>query len=117
MMGTRLYPRTKNEAALEKLAGVPAGTAEKLREMEARHKAARVGNTDPDLEYRQWCEIHNSALGDYSHFLLYGWGKFDGLGLAEGYAGSLTDLDKCRELLRRNGISADAALAEGLYWC
>lgn len=122
-MGTRLYPNTQDVAALEMLCGVAAGTAARRAAVELRHAgelAAATPAERSELEYAQWEEVNNDPdLGTYAAFLLYGWGKFDGRGIAEGYAGSLTDLDAVARLFTRNGIplDVDLALTEGVHWC
>ncbi len=121
-MGIRLYPNTTDVASLETLAGVPAGTAARLAAMEARHAAERADDLLPqeaDLGYYQWKEIQaDEDLGTYSHFLTFGWGKFDSFGLATGYGGELNDEGSIRALFRRNNINpALVPLCEGVHWC
>jgi hypothetical protein len=120
-MGTRLYPNTQDTASLEKLAGVAAGTAERLLATQARH-AEELKKVDRqfrnDFEYKQWCEIKDDEnMGGLDHFLTFGWGKFDGIGLAEDCSGHLTDPDAIARLFAANGITADIALCEGVHWC
>jgi len=121
-MGTRLYPNTTDRAALETLAGVPAGTHDRLDAMEKRHEAEKLAAADPrchDLGYRQYCERQDDGpIGTLDHFITFGWGKFrpvDGIG--EDYAGHEDDLERIAKLLRANGIGADVALTGGLHWC
>lgn len=126
-MGTRLYPNTRNVAALERLARVPAGTKARLEEMEARHKkelepfAGKAPWERQEIEYRQWCEKNDDeAIGTLDAFETFGWGKFRPCGLANGYAGSLDDLTDCAVVLRGNGINLtleELQLTEGLHWC
>jgi hypothetical protein len=123
IMGIRLYPNTKNPVALERIVGVPAGTAARLAEMEKRHAEEREGNTDPELGYRQYCE-KDGAIGEFDTFLTFGWGKFfDPLGVAPGYSGSLSDPEKIASLFGANGITPTTeldeyiALCEGVHWC
>lgn len=119
-MGVRLYPNTKNVASLEVLAGVPAGTAARLEEMEARHKKELAANPDNhyDLGYKHYCERHNDPhIGTYSDFLIFGWGKFRPIPETPGYAGSLSNVTAIEELFYINGIEADPMLCEGVHWC
>ncbi len=127
-MGVRLYPNTRNVRNLETLVGVPEGTAARLEEVEKRHaealaKASREERYE--LEYEQWKEKNDDpALGDYDHFLTFGWGKFDDPhGVAPDYSGSLTDPVKIALLFRANGIGPDLdklaafiELTEGVHW-
>ena len=120
-MGVRIYPNTINRVNLEKLAGVPAGTMDRLEAFQARHEAEKAGLPHAEryeLEYRQWQEINaDPSLGDMEAFLIYGWGKFAHVpGLSHGYAGSLDSVSQARILLQSNGINADAELTEGVHW-
>jgi hypothetical protein len=120
-MGVRLYPLTQDIATLERLAGVTAGTKKRLDEIQSRHAAERTAaGKDWDSQddgYRQWKEIKADVdLHVLDSFLTFGWGKFDGLGVATGYSGSLADLDQVALLFRANGIDADPALAGGVCW-
>ena len=84
-MGIRLHPKSEDPAVLEKLAGVPAGTHQRLKEREKKHKAdlkaLEDGTLDReispyDLEYDQYCEIEDDPeLCKMKNFLIYGWGK------------------------------------------
>lgn len=120
-MGIRLYPNTDNVAILEKLAGVKPGTAARLAEIETRHAAeieTAAHEERYDLGYKHWQEIDaDEDLGSYSHFMLYGWGKFDGAGIAIGECGSLNDLSEVATLFQRMGINADPAECQGVHWC
>jgi hypothetical protein len=66
-MGTRLYINTNDEAVIETLAGVPAGSIAKLKEIEK-----------PLTGYDRWAVVNDDpVLATISHYLTYGWGKFD----------------------------------------
>lgn len=129
-MGTRLYPRTRNVESLEKLAGVPAGTAARLDAMKLRHDKELEGLDRAqryEKEYAQYCERNDDKhVGDYDAFLTFGWGKFeDPCGVAPGYSGRLEDPAKVTQLFRANGIgpltkegmAQFVALCEGVFWC
>ena len=83
-MGTRLYPMTNDVASLEKLAGVPKGTARLLElyksaeDLYIQHN--EVGCIDPgerqQVEYDFHCMMHPD-LERYDNFMLFGYGKFD----------------------------------------
>jgi len=100
-MGTRLYPGTTDDGALEELAGVAAGTAARVRELETA-----AGSNDRFLDLLAGDE----AAGDYHHFLCFGWGKLREpvvqtlatLGLDTG-TGTASDIELAHELLRRQG--------------
>ena len=120
-MGTRLYPHTIDRIALETLAGVPAGTYDRLTALEARQQA-ELEAAKPDQRYflgdRHYCERNcDDALASLDAFLTFGWGKFrpvDDIG--HDYAGHETDLTRAAKLLRQNGINVDVALTGGLRW-
>jgi hypothetical protein len=117
-MGTRLYPNTTDRAALEVLAGVPAGTHARMDEMAKRHAEAKVDPFDQEAGYAQWKERNDDGpIGDLDAFLTFGWGKFrpvDGIG--EDCAGHEDNLDRAARLLRANGIGANVAMTGGLHW-
>ncbi len=121
-MGIRLYPNTKNVANLEILAGVPAGTAQKLTEIEARHPNRHGVNNWSAVEafYDELYLKENSDVNAYQHFLLNGWGKFDHCGIVDSFdvecCGSENDAQKIRMLFALNGINADVSLCEGISW-
>jgi hypothetical protein len=82
-MGTRLYPTTQNEAIIEILAGVPAGTHKALNDIliankEACEKAKNDGLSYEDIDqikYYQRQALGNSPEGRLDGFLIFGWGK------------------------------------------
>jgi len=122
-MGIRLYPVTRDRSKLEVLAGVPAGTYDRLDALKDRHtaeesvKRAQGTWSDYDDGYRHYCETREDAdLGTLDAFLTFGWGKFRDCGLATGCSGRLDDLIHCLVVLRHNGIHVDVALTEGLCW-
>jgi hypothetical protein len=83
-MGTRLYPTTQNEAIIEILAGVPAGTHKALTKIRLDNRAEveklqREGVNYGDIqeiEYRQWKSLQEIPEGHLDGFLTFGWGKF-----------------------------------------
>lgn len=138
-MGTRLYPLTRDAAALETLAGVPAGTMARLdaikapfaarsqarqEAFEAAPEGAAGDAVRSGLRYEErvdseaeWNAVNaDQDAGTLDGFLTFGWGKFNGVGLALDYAGHLDDLTACRRVLEANGIAADPALTGGLCW-
>lgn len=120
-MGIRLYPRTRDVATLEKLAGVPAGTAARLDEVKARHKEVEDKldrQAAFDVGYHHWCEINDDPhLGKYDNFLLYGWGKCGWPACqGENGFGHCDDVETIKEIFAYHGIVADPALTGGVYW-
>jgi hypothetical protein len=122
-MGVRLYPNTQDPAALETLAGVPAGTHARLSAVEAEF-APRL-NAAPDFFARNaiYDEKYNrvnddDAMGDLDNFLTFGWGRFQHVaGLSDGCVGRLDAPADAQRLLDHNGIEVNAALAGGVHWC
>ncbi len=122
-MATRLYPATQDRAALETLAGVPAGTFDRMEAMAKRHDEERKNATNwSDYEdgYRQWKERQDDGpIGELDAFLTFGWGRFrpvDSLGIGLDYAGNEPNLERAAILLAANNIRADVALTGGLCW-
>ena len=120
-MGVRLYPNTKNTRNLEILAGMPEGTHARLEALRASFQVDEAATffERQDRYEKLWNAVHeDDDLANLDGFLTFGWGKFDGIGLANGYAGSLTDLAHCAMVLRANGIDAThIRLMEGIHWC
>lgn len=120
-MGTRLYPKTRNIAILEKLAGVPAGTNEVLKELEAKRDSM-----DTKDYYDLLAKHPNADILD--GFCVFGWGKLNSeqwiiakelLGPDECWNGSLTNpVDVERMLAGKhcslNGVSIQEL--EGVCW-
>jgi hypothetical protein len=68
-MGTRLYVNTQDRAIIETLAGVPAGTFDRLDAINAKHY---------DDDYDRYCDIQDDPhLAALAHFDLFGFSKFD----------------------------------------
>lgn len=138
-MATRLYPATENTAVIERLAGVPAGTAERWAALEdARQKAKKAlhatvppgGPVSMDVHAKShmideafYEEVFNdSAISKYNHFTLFGWGRFHCPRLVNEqkgnlYSGRTTDRDEVLTLtdgIDLNGVAVDDL--NGLYW-
>lgn len=105
-MSTCLFPLTTDDAKLERLCGVPPGTAARLRALEDEQAAReakivpRCAGEPPD--YRDRCSSREENfypaleaepdVDNYSNFLLFGWGRvqnatFDALGLTDEVIG------------------------------
>jgi hypothetical protein len=73
-MSTQLFPRTEDSTILERLAGVPAGTA-------AASEAygpmpADTGNYEADIDaFTAWREAMPEDVVTYRQFTDYGWGS------------------------------------------
>ena len=82
-MGTRLLSTTQNEAIIEILAGVPAGTHKALNDIliankEACERAKNDGLSYDDIDqikYYQRSALSYSPEGRLDGFLTFGWGK------------------------------------------
>ncbi len=122
-MATRLYPLTKNPASLETLAGVPAGTMEKLNAIRAKHT-----NADGALNYDGFYDdvytlgiTPDVHLGRLDSFLNYGWGRVS-FGFLESMgfdpvSDQCTDIGIAKSILIYHGEShVDPYLTEGLCW-
>lgn len=139
-MGTRLYPRTRNPAVLELLAGVPAGTYARLAALDSKYEKLRKlisshlkGDLDDaeetdfirheNLSYRRHKEIvRDENLSSLHNLLLFGWGKVrsavyellekhpDMLDGDDIYSGSCEDTGFCRDILARQGVELPAGL-------
>jgi hypothetical protein len=137
-MGVRLYPNTKNVANLEKLAGVPEGTAARFAELDTTFKVQKKVINDEfqlpttteerqgelrsqylALEERQWNAVNEDEdIGQYDALLTFGFGKFSNpfSNDPDDYAGHFEG-EQVAVVLKHNGINADAALCEGLHYC
>lgn len=129
-MGIRLYPSTTNPENIEKLAAVPAGTAERLNRLIADCKLttedkSEVGLTFRDIEDRYegfYGKLHSkeyAAEASLDHFLTFGFGKFHGAGVIDIHkddCGRLTDKPSIQAVFDANGIAADVELCEGICW-
>ncbi len=137
-MATRLYPHTKNTAVIEKLLGVPEGTALRHTALNEPFKLAKAklneGFAECSLEeqtarrrehYRldeaEW-EANNSSeeIAKYDGFLTFGWGRVVSR-LCEGYSGFTDDPVKVAQILRAQGVTLPPDVKiedlEGLGWC
>jgi hypothetical protein len=67
-MGVRLYPVEVSDSVLEVLAGVPEGTAERLKTLETLR---------PTMSDKDWYDrlYANSDLHTLDSFKTFGWGK------------------------------------------
>jgi hypothetical protein len=131
-MGIRLYPNTKDAAALEQLAGVPKGTMALLQlweEMEKTYRASKgLGPYDDedehgnDIGYAMYCLVKDHPVMDLQDFLLFGWGKFSCPVPAghEEETGCLPSGPEAAALLRATRFEGNARetveLAGGVYW-
>ena len=99
-MGTRLYPAKCSDSDLEKLAGVPSGSAYHLQvllnALGCAYKKMKVDEVD--LAFH--CATKDGPIGKYHDFLLFGWGKFDLSLIPEDKStGSTKDPELCIRLL------------------
>ena len=118
-MGTRLHPRTKNPANLEKLCNVERGSYQRLRmleEMTADYQAKYHDRflNDQEFDYELWkiCD-GNEDLSRLNGFLMSGWGKVNHFWLpdhvkCEGAVGGTDDPDESINLIHASDM--------GGYW-
>ena len=131
-MATRLFPRTEDAALLERLAGVEAGTAARLAELEAEAEPLAEG-FEGYGEYQAACFAFLDRLRaepgtDRLHsFKTSGWGRVTA---NAGHTMLAADLDSVcgsaeepglvAELLRGQGNALPAGVSatyiKGVYW-
>ncbi len=124
-MGINVYPVTKNPAQLEKLAQVPEGTINSLREFEKQNPTLIDPEASSDDRY-----IAYSLLDEDQQQMrtleLHGLGKIPFGDLATiigtdhetGFSDDLETIAQILEALKRRGYSVPDAdlLAEGVSW-
>lgn len=108
-MGIRLYPNC-DTATRERLAGVPAGTWDRLQAFEA--KCPKVDGPTMTAWYDRL--FKNSDLNTMHHFETFGWGrltteaiKFITKVQEFDYAGEITDPALAQGLIHAMGITAE----------
>lgn len=118
-MGTRLYPISKDNAVIEKLVGVPAGSMELFKKFQEELLEKFPDTKDPIMDqdqepsYLRWSAINDHPVfGVLDHFETYGWGKFN-LWILKFFeldtcAGQTTDAKVITELLSSTGVSPDS---------
>ena len=124
-MGTRLYPLTKNESIIERLAGVPEGTTQKLRAFEKLRESINSDEWHDKLS-------DSPAMDRLYDFELFGWGKLNSeqwdlakaiCGDEEYYSGSTKDPEQVRLMLNALHDQWKETLGlinidelDGVYW-
>ncbi len=128
-MGINVHPVTKNPAQLERLANVPGGTINALREFEKRNPAIVNPEADFDDRYKAYCLL-NKYQKQIRTLELHGFGKIDFGDLAtilgtdnepDVFSGFTDDLEIIAQILgvlRGRGYSVPDPdlLAEGVCW-
>ncbi len=118
-MGTRIYPLTQNVTNLEKLAGVPIGTSQRLKEFLSENPAS-----SSEERYMRYLKlIEDEELSRYYHFQQNGFGKprsyrdFD-VYVCNYENSKVTDLKVVQTILKRHlGLTkVEPNLCEGLCW-
>ena len=128
-MGINVYQKTQNPAQLEKLAGVPEGTINSLREFEKRNPALIDPEANSDDRYKAYCLLdeHQQQMRTLE---LHGLGKIPFGDLAtilgtdheadvfSGFSDDLETIAQILEVLRGRGYSVPDAdlLVEGVSW-
>jgi hypothetical protein len=131
-MATRLYPYTTDTAVLEKLAGVPAGTAAALEAYDHANKPTDFYGEESAAAWEAYFGNMTAAMSSYDHFIVYGWGRLtrDASDVAarvpgdvhDGYAicGATDNTEAVRAILAAQGVtlpfSVTARELEGLTW-
>jgi hypothetical protein len=137
-MATRLYPHTKNTVIIEKLLGVPEGTALRHAALNEPFKQAKAklneGFADLTLEQQaerrreymrldeaEW-DANNSSeeIAKYDGFLTFGWGRVVHRHCSEP-SGYTNDPVLVAQILRAQGVTLPPDVKiedlEGLGWC
>jgi len=120
-MATRLYPQTSDVTILEKIAGVPAGTAKVLEQIEAT-----IPEGCPNMGCPRYDAINAEPNVEAYHSLqLFGFGRLKAvqlvrsLGMVE-YSDGTTDPDLIRKICEIQGVPREAVelmIAHGgVYW-
>ena len=121
-MATRLFPLTNDVALLEKIAGVPAGTAKVLEQIEAT-----IPEGCPNTGCPRYDAIHaQQDVEAYHDFLLFGYGRLKAfqlvrsLGMVE-YSDGTQDPALIRQICRIQGNVPEEAVElmienGGVYW-
>ena len=109
-MATRLYPLTKNEASLEKMANVPEGTMNRLNVL----LDSRASYDVSDAFYEAIAA--DADAQQLYHFILFGWGRVRYP--ITDYAGTTTDPKLVKAMLDAQVEATDTnlALCEGVCW-
>lgn len=116
-MGTRLYPETSPDI-MEHLAGVPAGTWDRLSKYESINPERN--SSEEDVWYDKLFQDHD-LLALYN-FKLFGWGKLtpevSGYLKDHGHntvCGQTQDPMQVKEILFRQGVSIESCIIH-LSW-
>ncbi len=128
-MGINVHPATQSPAQLEKLAQVPEGTINSLREFEKSNPALIDPEADSDDRYDAY-RLLNEYQQQIRTLEIHGLGKIPFGDLAtiigsdhepevfSGFTDDLETIAKILGVLRRRGYSVPDAdlLAEGICW-
>jgi hypothetical protein len=135
-MGTRLFPNTNDPRVLERLAGVPEGTHEKVAAIREKYAELTRGETvncttvkelaevEYDLESKEFDEIGADPNTEaYDDFIIFGWGRIPNLRLIDRsydlIVGSEVQPDKVEAILKLHRVDLKGVtLAEfgGVRW-
>ena len=117
-MGIRLYPITPENLTPEQsvqcretMAGVPAGTAQRLGELSAKHGQHSGRYFEVIMQDENLDRLHS--------FDLFGWGKFRSPEGLDWDAMTTSNKEMMTSVLELNGIhltDAQWSLLNGLYW-
>ncbi len=135
-MGTRLYPNTNDPRVLERLAGVPKGTHEKLAAIREKYAelargaqancttAEEFARVEYDLDSKEFDEISADPNTDaYDSLVTFGWGRIPNFRLIDRnydlVVGSESQPDKVEAILKLQRVDLnDVTIAEigGVHW-
>jgi hypothetical protein len=120
-MGMRLYPNTQRVESVEKLAGVPAGTMERLDALRKQYGVddESLGFFERENAYGRFFDAkeRDANVNVLDHFVLFGWGKvYSPEHQNEWGGGRIDDIATVAALFKDEGIEADPALTEGVHW-
>ncbi|MBI4673130.1 MAG: hypothetical protein HY741_15865 [Chloroflexi bacterium] len=135
-MGTRLYPNTNDPRVLERLAGVPEGTHEKLATLREKYAelareaqancttAEELARVEYDLDSQEFEAISaDRNTFAYDSFIIFGWGRIKNLRLIDRdydlVVGNESQPDKVEAILKMQRVDLKGVtLAEigGVHW-
>jgi hypothetical protein len=126
-MAVRLYPHNQSPELLERLAGVPTGTFQRLTTVQERHPQRNApGPEGYEAAEQYYAEISaDPDINALDNQLVFGWGRLTSQAqelassFGSPYVGSVHDPEPVRMLLEAQGVELqDVAVdeLEGLCW-
>ena len=126
-MAVRLYPHNQSPELLERLAGVPSGTFQRLTAIQERHPQRNApGLEGYEASEQYYAEVSaDPDVNALDNQLVFGWGRLTSKAqeLASSfdspYVGNVQDPDQVRILLEAQGVELRDVTVdelEGLCW-